>query len=419
MKGTVNLILADGYTLTAVKGGISVTEGQTLNIYGQSEGTGKVDADGKYSEGAGIGSGTKETYGTITINGGTVNATGGRNGAAGIGGGFEGGDGTVIINGGTVTATGNGQSTNYAIGVGGAGIGGGNKKDSANSIIHICTQTAKGGDGKWSKNGYYYGGVGIGGGRHKDYDVTITGGTVTATGGGISGYPYGGVGIGGHNGSILISGGTVTATGAGLGAGIGSDEDGSGTITIQGGTVTANGGVTGIGGGTSATINISGGYVLASGSSREFGLVNNNPADITITGGYFGSGTAGKSGTGQVYSHDVASGYTVYDNTDEKTGSIYPVYVAKTKSAIGLSTTAGTLNEAETTTEQASETVDEEVTASASAEDTSAGTIKSSAASNSSVVTGDNTSLWLWAALLAISGLGISGATVYRRKKHR
>ena len=93
--------------------------------------------------------------------------------------------------------------------------------------------TAQGGD---SRNGIY----------SVSGDVTISGGTVTATGGNSTG-SYGSGGDGIHSGSLTISGGTVTATGGGStgsnglgGRGICSD---SGGVTISGGsTVTANGG---------------------------------------------------------------------------------------------------------------------------------------------------------------------------------
>ena len=82
--------------------------------------------------------------------------------------------------------------------------------------------TAQGGD---SRNGIY----------SVSGDVTISGGTVTATGGNSTG-SYGSGGDGIHSGSLTISGGTVTAKG---GDGIRSD----GGVTISGGsTVTANGG---------------------------------------------------------------------------------------------------------------------------------------------------------------------------------
>ena len=92
--------------------------------------------------------------------------------------------------------------------------------------------TAQGGD---SRNGIY----------SVSGDVTISGGTVTATGGNSTG-SYGSGGDGIHSGSLTISGGTVTATGGGStgsnglgGRGICSN---SGGVTISGGTVTATGG---------------------------------------------------------------------------------------------------------------------------------------------------------------------------------
>ena len=108
-------------------------------------------------------------------------------------------------------------------------------------------------------------GAGIGGGSGEDgNNITVTGGTVTATGGnGASSGQGGGAGIGGGNGgdgtNITVNGGTVTATG-GTGestsyvydgsrigaAGIGGGFDGDGTsITVNSGTVTARGGISG------------------------------------------------------------------------------------------------------------------------------------------------------------------------------
>ena len=96
-----------------------------------------------------------------------------------------------------------------------------------------------------SSNGW---GAGIGGG-YKGVNtincgnIIISGGTVTATGGGCAA----GIGSGGNGcscGTITISGGTVTATGGQNAAGIGSgfNESSCGAITISGGTVTATGG---------------------------------------------------------------------------------------------------------------------------------------------------------------------------------
>ena len=195
VTGDVHLILADGYTLNATKG-ITVTGSNSLTIYGQSGGTGKLTAKGDQLQ-AGIGGNSGQSGGAITINGGTVNATGG-NWAAGIGGGYNGAGGTITINGGTVTAEGVGNRLG-----GGAGIGGG-----------------------------IYGTGGA---------ITINDGTVNATGGydsaGIGGGSYG---AGGNQ--IVINGGTVNATsgqGSGVALGAGRDKEG-GKVTINGGTVYAN-----------------------------------------------------------------------------------------------------------------------------------------------------------------------------------
>ena len=118
VRGTVNLILADGETLT-VNGGIQVDSGNTLNIFCQREATGKLVANGnRYC--AGIGGANpnvragRGNCGTVTIAGGLVTATGGRS-AAGIGTGYLGNGGTLTIDGGTVTASG-------AVDIGGGGV---------------------------------------------------------------------------------------------------------------------------------------------------------------------------------------------------------------------------------------------------------------------------------------------------------
>ena len=118
VNGTVHLILVDGCNLT-VNGGISVGGSNTLTIYGQSSGTGKLTATGGWMQ-AGIG-GESVGTGTITINGGTVTANGGDYGA-GIGGGYNNADGTITINGGMVTATG-GINGAAGIGCGAQGVG--------------------------------------------------------------------------------------------------------------------------------------------------------------------------------------------------------------------------------------------------------------------------------------------------------
>ena len=124
VNGTVNLILCDGAKLTAPEG-ISVNEGNALNIYAQSSGTGTLYAgtqDGTSTsiparaKNAAIGSDAGRKGSAITIHGGNIAALS-NTGAAGIGAGNRGVCGTVTVYGGSVTAGCTGGS--------GAGVGSG------------------------------------------------------------------------------------------------------------------------------------------------------------------------------------------------------------------------------------------------------------------------------------------------------
>ena len=126
--------------------------------------------------------------------------------------------------------------------------------------------------------------------------VTISGGTVKATGGS-SGSSGSDSGDGIHSGSVTVSGGTVNATG-----GSGADGSGgsgirtfsSGGVTISGGTVNANGGDGGDGGGggsgisSSDRVAISGSTVTANGgdsSSRNGGSGISSSSGVTVSDG--------------------------------------------------------------------------------------------------------------------------------------
>lgn len=209
--------------------GIEVASTATLCITG-------TDADSLYAKscgyGAGIG-GDKNGIdcGTVKIAGGKITAVGDCYGA-GIGGGYISGStggsgGTVTISGGSVEADGG----SCAAGIGGSYYGGG-----AEVTITGGTVTATAG-----------GGAGIGGGCYgRGVKATISGGNITATG------VNGGAGIGGgpnkKGGEIVISGGTVIAKvtggaygyGSGIGSGKYSSYDTSGTtaVKITGGSVT-------------------------------------------------------------------------------------------------------------------------------------------------------------------------------------
>ena len=143
ISGDVHLILADGCTLTANKG-IRVPVGSGLTIYAQSsdEGTmGKLVAKGgKISPNycAGIGGGSHESCGDITINGGKVEATGAcatsgsHQSETGAGIGAGGSEKTasdfsrIVINGGIVNA--------YATQRGSSAIGTSNRSGRGNRI---------------------------------------------------------------------------------------------------------------------------------------------------------------------------------------------------------------------------------------------------------------------------------------------
>lgn len=94
--GTVNLILADGATLTSKMTG-TVGAADTLIIWGQKNSTGTLNATGENWE-----AGLQLQGGTLVINGGTVNAT--ATGSLGSNGGIGERFKSITINGGNVTA---------------------------------------------------------------------------------------------------------------------------------------------------------------------------------------------------------------------------------------------------------------------------------------------------------------------------
>ena len=186
---------------------------------------------------------------------------------------------------------------------------------------NLTVTTPEGGTGSLNATGGK-GGAGIGGDIDggKGNNITISGGTIVATGGEHSA----GIGGGGNSShkdasKITISGGNVTATGAGSAAGIGGGNGGSGTdIEITGGKVTATGGEQGAGigggnGGNGSRITVSGGEVNAAGKDNYDGGgagigggSGGNGSDITVskgivnaTGGDYSAGIGGgKNGSG-------------------------------------------------------------------------------------------------------------------------
>ena len=225
---------------------------------------------------------------------------------------LTGGNGIYSNSSGSLTIT--GDETDSLTAKGGSGEDGGDGIFSKDLTISGGTVTATGGDSTGSDGSGSYG-------IFSTNTTTISGGTVTATGGDSTGsYSSGGYGI--YSSGVTISGGTVTANG-------GSGKDGSGDgifsfgpVAISGGTVTAKGG-SGEDGGDGIRsfdpVAISGGTVTAKGGSGEDGSGGRgiiSTKSVTISGGTVnangGSGKNGNGGSGIIGSGRVAvSGGTV------------------------------------------------------------------------------------------------------------
>ena len=196
ISGEVNLILTDGCKLDATQG-INLPEGNTLNIYGQGGGTGKLNAIYTF-DGTAIGGDSGYNCGTLNVYGGDVSAA--SDSGAAIGGGFSasnngGNGGTVNVYGGNVIAT----STS------GAAIGGG---------FSIDGTAGNGGIVK------VYGG-----------EVSAASDSGAAIGGGCSTD-----GTGGDGSTVEIYGGKVSATstdGAAIGGGNSTDGTGGDGSTVN------------------------------------------------------------------------------------------------------------------------------------------------------------------------------------------
>ena len=147
--------------------------------------------------------------------------------------------------------------------------------------------------------------------------LTISGGTVTATGGGSTGSN----GLGGRgiysNGSVTISGGTVKAAG-GDGSDGGSGISSSSGVTVSDGTVTANGGnSTGSYGSGGDGIRSGGGVTISGNTVNAAGGNGGNVGGygicsfdrVAVSGGTVnaagGDGGNGKDGGDGIYSSDI------------------------------------------------------------------------------------------------------------------
>ena len=228
------------------------------------------------------------TSGKLTIQdedkNGSLEATG-NYGGAGIGGGNLKNSGEIEITGGTITATG---------ALDGAGIGGGGSGGDGTVTISGGNITARGGS---SDNPKAICGAGIGGGGgYGNATVTITGDAVIeeATGGGACA----GIGSGYYKSKtdITISGNAEVknAQGGAQGAGIGGGGGGTGTVTITDNAkvdnATGGEGAAGIGSGVlgDVTVNISGNATVnAEGGANGAGIGGGyaSAGDVTIEGG--------------------------------------------------------------------------------------------------------------------------------------
>ena len=209
-SGDVHLTLAEGVTLTVPKG-IHVTGSASLTIDGS--GTLMINAA---ENTAGIGGDADESLSSLTVSGGTVKVAGGSH-AAGIGGGKNGFGGKVAVSGGNVTANG---------GEGGAGIGSGallesNGDSDEGDGVYISggTVTATGGNGAAGIGEDYVTPVTEG---NMESAVSITGGTVTAYANQLTpeveptAAERNKQDIGGDSCKISITGGAVQASGGGI-----------------------------------------------------------------------------------------------------------------------------------------------------------------------------------------------------------
>lgn len=249
-NGTLSKAVIKAGTYEPTKTTLTISGDGTLNAspdYPSGAGT-------KAHDGAVIGADSGGDCGNIVIKSGTITVS--TNYGAGIGAGRVGANnsncGTITIAGGTVNAT---SSDGAGIGSGthNSGEAGTSKCDGI--IISGGTVTARSSDGAAIGSGKERGGSNLYNSRSYCGYIEITGGLIDARST-HTGDVYAGAAIGsGYNstaGTIIISGGNITATGGGKAAAIGSGGYGGrcGNIEITGGTIVASGGYQGAGIGT-------------------------------------------------------------------------------------------------------------------------------------------------------------------------
>ena len=228
-----------------------------------------------------------------------------------------------------------------------AGIGSANNTNSGGIYIHGGNITAT------SEST----GAGIGGGRFGTGTVTIYGGKINATGGGVdpaSGYEGrringGGAGIGNgayevSGGSVTILGGNITANGGYWAAGIGggSRRQSFGTITIKNATVNATG-------------NLSAAGIGAGSTNQSLGAILIENSNVTATGGENGAGIGGGSNSNG-YGGDGAD-VTIINSTVIATGNGSAVGIGHGTTGSDGTLTRGNGIKVETSTDNSTWTV--------------------------------------------------------------
>lgn len=255
---TTDTIVPNGWTVTGTLGSnvkISIADGATVTLNGATI-NGVHDWSYQWAGLNCIGDAT------IILADGTTNT---------VKGFYENYPGIHVPSGKTLTIQGTGSLTASSNGYG-AGIGGGNGISCGNITIRGGTITATGGENA--------AGIGAGYGNNNESvcgNITITGGTITATGGDDAAGIGSGTGDEGSTcGNITISGGTVTATGGDGGAGIGSG-NGSGGNSSSCGDITITNAVTSV----TAT--------KGSGATNSIGAGNGGTCGTVTVGGVVGA----------------------------------------------------------------------------------------------------------------------------------
>ena len=291
-----------------------------VSVTGKGDTNIELDGDNALKSGAGhagLEYNKTDTSGELTIQdkdkNGSLDATGGFKGA-GIGSAGS-NDTQVKITGGNITATGEDW---------GAGIGSGSDGNGTDGTAYVEIT-----GGEINATGGYLG-AGIGGGCNGSGNVTISGGTITAVGGGDGDDSGGGAGIGGgyYNGAtVTITGDAViknassTKYGAGIGGGYGYDGD----VTISGNAKIENAtggyGAAGIGGGAfSSPDKIGNGNVVIK-DNAEIDNVQGGAYGAGIGGGIFGLGNVTIEGNTKVSVTGGAGGAAIGGGAGAKNSS--------------------------------------------------------------------------------------------------